>query len=62
MAARDDELDRDQERLDRLKVEIEETRRQAKEHGTLPHEHHKSFIDPDGDGDTDDDPGVIGGL
>ena len=56
--------DPDQERLDRLEDGVEAARRQAEEDGMLPSsEPERTFIDPDGDGDTDEDaPGVIGGF
>jgi hypothetical protein len=49
--------------LDQLQENIEAVRRQAQEHGTLPTDEHKpTLIDPDGDGDPDEAPGIIGGL
>lgn len=56
------EHDAEQERLDQLQEDIDEVRRRAQEHGTLPRtDHERTLIDPDGDGDTDEDPGAIGG-
>lgn len=52
----------DQERLDELEKGIEDARRQAEEHGTVPKsEPEQTFIDPDADGridDEDEDPGT----
>ncbi len=52
----------DEERLEQLEQGIEEARRQAEEHGTLPRsEPEQTFIDPDADGrvdDEDEDPGA----
>jgi hypothetical protein len=47
--------DPQQERLDDLEQSIEDTRRTAQEHGTLPEDpddpEKPTFIDPDADGD-----------
>lgn len=52
----------DEERLEELKKGIDEARRQAEEHGTIPSsEPEQTFIDPDADGridDEDEDPGT----
>jgi hypothetical protein len=46
----------DQDRLDELEQETAAVRRQAEEHGTIPKEDpDPTFIDPDGDGEVDDD-------
>ena len=45
--------DRDDERLEELQDEIDQVRRQAQEHGTLPDDDEQRLIDPDGDGDVD---------
>lgn len=43
--------DPEQERLHEVQEEIDEVRREAEEHGTLPPEHpERTFADPDGDG------------
>ena len=51
-----------EERLDQLEENIQQARRQAQEHGTLPpDEPEQTFIDPDADGqidDSDEDPGT----
>ncbi len=50
----------DDKQLDELEETIDDARRQAEDHGTIPDsEPEPSFVDPDGDGEpgsTDDDP------
>jgi hypothetical protein len=52
-----------QDRLDELGDDIEATRRQAEEDGLLPDSTPRpTFIDPDGDGDSDEAPNAISGY
>ena len=51
------------ERLDEVQKEIDEARRQAEEHGTIPDSTPEpTFIDPDADGRIDEDDEEPGGA
>jgi len=48
--------DPDEQLLDEVQHDIDEARRKAQEHGTIPNPHHApTFIDPDGDGEAEGD-------
>jgi hypothetical protein len=58
--------DQMQDKIDDLKDGIDDARRKAEEHGTIPDSTPEpTFIDPDGDGnrnDADEDPGTTMGF
>lgn len=45
--------DPSEEKLEDLEAKIDETRRQAEEHGTLEGEPERTLVDPDADGSTE---------
>lgn len=57
------DTERMQEQTDELQRDIDEARRQAQEHGSLPDSEPKqTYADPDGDGEEEDAGALPGGA